>query len=298
MSSPDNEETGGFHSAHDQWDELAVGYALTALEPDELERFVEHLVAFCPQCQRSVDETATVGAELGQALPGPTVLPSDSLRDSVLRAAFAARPAVPQTSADLPSVRSISSAPTSSAHADTPIAARPGTGVHRVTDLSERRARRTARSAGWLVAAAAAVVALVLSVTTVAALHSKSRTSAEASRYQQAITASLTTPGQVVPLKTNTGSNIASVIAHTDSVNLVSLSMTPNAKTSTYVLWGINGKTAGPIALGVFDIDGKHVQSTQVATDSRGYASFTQYAVSREPGRTPPKSPTTIVAES
>ena len=101
-----------------------------------------------------------------------------------------------------------------------------------------------------------------------------------------------------MPLKTNTGSNIASVVAHSNSVSLVSLSMTPNVKTSTYVLWGINGKTAGPIALGVFDIDGKHVQSTQVATDSRGYGSFTQYAVSREPGRTPPAAPTTIVAES
>ena len=299
MSNPGNEEAHDLHaSTHERWDELAVGFALTALEPDEMERFIEHLVAFCPQCQLSVDETASVGAEIGRALPGPVVVPSETLRHSVLSAALAARPAVPQTTADLPPVRSISPAvdrpvaPSEVAPAQT----RMGSGAHRVVDLSERRARRTSRSASWLVAAAAAVVALVLSVATVSALHAKSRNSAELRQYQQAITASLSTAGQVVPLKSESGANIASVVAHNDSVNVVSLDLAPNPKTTTYVLWGISGKTVGPTALGVFDISGTNVQTTQVATDSRGYKSFKQYAVSREPGHTPPPSPTTIVA--
>ena len=301
MNSPDDDQVRVKAGTHDQWDELAVGYALTALEPDEMERFIEHLVAFCPQCQRSVDETATVGAELGQAVPSEIAPPSAGLRDSVLRAALAARPAVPQTSADLPRVRDISPATVPSVIPSTSsdpaiTAPRTGSGAHRVIDLAERRSRRSGRSTSWLVAAAAAVVALVLSVTTVAALHSKSRTSAEASQYHQAIVSALTTPGQVVPLKDESGANIASVVAHSHSVNVVSLSMAPNAKTSTYVLWGISGKTRGPTALGVFDIAGRRVQSAQVATDSRGYKSFTSYAVSREPGRTPPAAPTTIVA--
>ena len=48
---------------------------------------------------------------------------------------------------------------------------------------------------------------------------------------------------------------------------------------------------------GVFDVASDHVQTRQVGTDSRGYAGFTSFAVSREPGHTPPATPTTIVAE-
>ena len=41
------------HTSHEEWDELAVGYALSALEPDELDRFVLHLVDHCRQCSQS-----------------------------------------------------------------------------------------------------------------------------------------------------------------------------------------------------------------------------------------------------
>ena len=68
-SRPNDDQMNEGRTVHDEWDELAVGYALTALEPEEMERFIEHLVAFCPQCQQAVDDTAGVGAELGRALP-------------------------------------------------------------------------------------------------------------------------------------------------------------------------------------------------------------------------------------
>jgi len=316
-SRPNDDHTHEDRSAHDQWDELAVGYALTALEPDEMERFIEHLVSFCSQCQQSVDDTASVGAGLASALPVPIAAPSDGLRDSVLRAAFAARPAVLQTTADFeqtapaddlrqrpdlvaapqPAAASTSDAPSAS---DVPSTSgsRPtrGSGAHRVIDLSERRARRLPRSAGWLVAAAAAVVAVVMSVTAVSSMHSRSRTAAEATNYLRAVQTAVSTSGQVVPLKNTSGANIASVVAHSASVAVVALNMTPNSKSTSYVLWGINGKTKNPIALGVFDVASDHVQTRQVGTDSRGYSGFSSFAVSREPGHTPPATPTTIVA--
>ena len=156
-------------------------------------------------------------------------------------------------------------------------------------DLSERRARRVPRSAGWLVAAAAAVVAVVMSVTAVASMHSRSRTAADAANYLQRgsdrrfhVRSGRAAEGQLpVP-------NIASVVAHPGSVAVVALNMAPNSKSTSYVLWGINGKTKNPIALGVFDVASDHVQTRQVGTDSRGYSGFTSFAVSHEPGHTPP----------
>lgn len=321
-SRPNDDHMNHDSAAHDQWDELAVGYAMTSLEPDEMERFIEHLVSFCPQCQRSVDDTASVGAGLASAMPVPIAPPSDGLRDAVLRAAFAARPAVPQTTADfdlvapvtdlrqhadrvmasvpMPAESDLSSEPDRSGDPVSPSASDPrserGSGAHRVIDLSERRARRLPKSAGWLVAAAAAVVAVVMSVTAVASMHSRSRSSADAANYLKAVQAAVSTSGQVVPLKNNSGANIASVVAHAGSVAVVSLDLAPNSKSSSYVLWGISGKTKDPTALGVFDVASNHLQTRQVGTDSRGYSGFTSFAVSYEKGHTPPPRPTTIVA--
>jgi anti-sigma-K factor RskA len=49
---------------HEQWDELAAGYALHALAPDEETRFVDHL-ATCDECKDSVKDHELVAAQLG-----------------------------------------------------------------------------------------------------------------------------------------------------------------------------------------------------------------------------------------
>jgi Anti-sigma-K factor rskA len=300
-SRPNDDHTHGNRPTHDEWDELAVGYALTALEPDEMERFIEHLVSFCPQCQQSVDDTASVGAELASALPTPIAPPSDALRNAVLSAALAARPAVPQNTADFERIAPVTVLPLREQPASAsapPSATVPasGSGAHRVVDLAERRARRLPRSAGWLVAAAAAVVAVIMSVTTVLSTHSSSRSAADAAGYRQAVETAVGSSGQVVPLKDNSGTSVASVVARSGSVYVVALDMTPNSTSTSYVLWGINGKTKNPTALGVFDVAGKNLETKQVGTDSRGYSGFTSFAVSHEEGHTPPAKPTGIVA--
>jgi anti-sigma factor RsiW len=51
-------------SEHDYWDELAAGYALHGLSPDEQSSFITHL-ATCEACQLSVGEHELVAAQLG-----------------------------------------------------------------------------------------------------------------------------------------------------------------------------------------------------------------------------------------
>lgn len=60
-------------STHEYWDELAAGYALDALEPEEAAEFVEHLNA-CERCRQLVDEHSLVAAQLG-SLAGDDVSP-------------------------------------------------------------------------------------------------------------------------------------------------------------------------------------------------------------------------------
>ena len=49
---------------HDAWDELAAGYALHALEPEEELRFAEHL-ATCDECSALLRDHELVAAQLG-----------------------------------------------------------------------------------------------------------------------------------------------------------------------------------------------------------------------------------------
>ena len=51
-------------TSHEEWDELAAGYALHALEPDEEMRFTEHL-AGCDECTALLREHELVAAQLG-----------------------------------------------------------------------------------------------------------------------------------------------------------------------------------------------------------------------------------------
>jgi hypothetical protein len=292
--SPDKFESAGgdMVNSHDEWDELAVGYALTALEPNELERFVGHLVSFCPDCDVSVHDTETVGAALGAALPVPA--PSEGLRSQVLAAALAARPALPQTSADLNLFeRTTSTAPSIS---EVP---RPVGGAHRVApviDLSQRRKRRpSGERLGWLMAAAAAVVAVALGITTWSATQS----SDNQRNKVDAIAAQLRAPGTVIPLKANggNGANIVTVVAHAGSVAVVASGMDKTPKNSTYVLWGLMTSTSRPVALGVFSVSNSSVHTAQVAADStETYQGFRVFAVSQEPGHTPPSAPTDVLA--
>jgi anti-sigma factor RsiW len=67
---------------HSDYEELAAGFALDALEPDEEQAFQRHLEG-CPSCKASVREFDEVTASL--ALAAPRVEPPASLRAAVRR---------------------------------------------------------------------------------------------------------------------------------------------------------------------------------------------------------------------
>ena len=79
---------GPARGGHEAFDELAVGWALHALEPEDEHVFTAHL-AGCARCARTVAETTDVMSAMATDLP--VAEPSDSLRER-LRAAVEETP--------------------------------------------------------------------------------------------------------------------------------------------------------------------------------------------------------------
>ena len=89
MSEPiDPREQLGEHA---EWDALAVAWALSALDPEDQERFAEHLPG-CTRCTATVRESLYTVADLAYALPDEAPPPSLNAR---LMAAVAAEPRTP-----------------------------------------------------------------------------------------------------------------------------------------------------------------------------------------------------------
>jgi anti-sigma-K factor RskA len=76
---------------HGEWDALAVAWALSALDPEDEERFAEHLPG-CTRCTATVRESLYTVADLAYALPDEAPPPSLKAR---LMAAVAAEPRTP-----------------------------------------------------------------------------------------------------------------------------------------------------------------------------------------------------------
>ena len=72
---------GGAADNHEYWDQLVVGYALHALEPQE-EICVENHVAGCDRCARATAQMQETTTKLAYAVEPMT--PPPALRDAVL----------------------------------------------------------------------------------------------------------------------------------------------------------------------------------------------------------------------
>jgi anti-sigma-K factor RskA len=62
------------NGSHEHWDELAAGYALHALEPDEEQELRVHLRS-CDRCRSTLDEHRLVAAQLGALAEDSDVRP-------------------------------------------------------------------------------------------------------------------------------------------------------------------------------------------------------------------------------
>jgi anti-sigma-K factor RskA len=288
---------------HARFDELAAGYALGALEPEDEWRFRGH-ASECDRCRQALTDYSAVAAALAEA--APDVRPDPQLRARILTAA-ASSPQQPDEAAPQPAGRAFSAEPGSTVAAGPeptdpaaagpdlpgPITAGPGqaepadTPLAPVTDLRSRaRARR-------LKIATAAAAVIVAGAGTWGGL-------AAAGGSPPATTAGCVAASQCtqVVLTAAAGHQVVAgrVVVQGRAVWLRPADLpADDAASQIYVLWQLTGKHT-PLAVGSFDVRAGSHAAIRIGTLAAPYPGTLAFAVSLEHGRTIPASPTRQVA--
>lgn len=251
---------------HAEFEELAAGYVLYALEPADEQRFRWH-AAQCPHCQQVMARFADVAAALADA--APPAEPSAQLGERILTAIQAG----PQPGGP------------GSARLAVP-APRPEALPPEVTPLQPRQRQRRAR---W--AAAAAAAAIVAAGGIWAGL-------AATSGGPPAPLAACAKPHaclQVPLVAAATHREAAKVIVLGREVWMQSVAMTSAPAGHVYVLWQITAAHQ-PRAVGAFNVRAGArgpIRVGNLAAPPLGTAGF---AVSVEHGRTIPATPSHVIA--
>lgn len=301
---------------HEPFEELVVGFALSALEPEDEQEFLRHL-AGCARCERALAQHADTLAHLAYAVEPATPPPSllEGIRRGMAEPPRVAgpaprnepeRPAEPDRAdtAPVPSPAPLAPAPVTPAPvapiadtdaADADAADAPVPALAMGDDLSRARARRQSRrGAAWLSAAAALALVVGLGGWNVALHRQDDRRSSQAGRLTQAVQSLEKGPARTVPLRTREGNGDVSVIAVVQpdwSMSLLVDGLPANDRAKdTYVLWGVDGIT--PRALATFDVSGRTLDvltNVSIPADVRHVPD--SFAVTRETGRVAPPSP-------
>ncbi|WP_448619748.1 anti-sigma factor [Geodermatophilus sp. URMC 65] len=277
---------------HETLDELAVGWALHALEPEDEERFAAHLPT-CPRCRQTVRETADVMGALAGDLP--PVDPPERLRER-LHAAVEDTEQLPRPARGDERTRL---APSAVPDRPAPVYRfePPASGAHRASFPVDAGDPRSSWRRVMPNAFVAAAVAAILALGTWNVVLSSAREEAQAAVAEQAeLVDALLTPGQatIAPL-TADGATVATVVAREGQVQVVTQGLRPNdVQDQTYVVWGTGAGGAAP--LGTFDVTSPQPALRTVVSGPSGLDAYTGYAVSLEPGRSAPPEPSDIVA--
>ncbi len=312
---------------HETFDELAVGWALHALEPEDEAVFGPHL-ARCPRCARTVAETSEVMAALATDLPPAE--PSDRLRDRL-------RDAVERTE-QLPPPAGAGPAPAALPGRAVPGDAVPGdvvpgdvvpgdavpagetAGGRRRTDVPPAGATAAGRAATGFPgyrppggdgtagarsvwrrvlpnALVAAAVAAILALGTWNVVLGTARDEARTAAAEQSeVLDALLQPGRaaIAPL-VDDGRPVATVVARDGRLDVVTQGLRVNDRSlTTYVVWGMTGD--GPVALGTFDVETPQTAVETIGSTATGLDDYDVYAISLEPGRRAPAEPSSVVA--
>lgn len=297
--------------------EQSVGWAVHALEPAEEAEAAAHLPT-CKECRELVRETEEVLAMLGS---------SDEMFEppAGLRAGLLARVAVTPQHATLPLPSLGASAPPTTATAaqadptppqphpsaepqhpsveperppeperqPEPVRATPDRAPSEPSDAPLAGRRR------WRLALVAAAVAVALGIGGVAIRTAalEQQRAPETSQAQQlaSLVSELRTPGaKAAMLAPPNGAPVAAVVVADGKRELVTVGMMANpTSTHTYVLWGLG--IGPPRPLGAFDVT-EGTTGPRVLGPASAAENFTGYAISLEPGRSAPGSPTQVVA--
>jgi hypothetical protein len=283
---------GGDHAL---FDELAVGWALHSLEPEDEALFARHLPD-CARCARTASETSEVMAALAADLPGaePSARLGERLRAAVDRTEQVRLPAAGAAPdlADLDDFDEV---------VPQPAPPRRATGFPHYEQIgSAGPPARTPwqRLLPSVLVAAAVVVILALGTWNV--MLSEARTSAETAAQQQSqVVDRLLQPGQatIARLSDESGHEVAAVVARPGAVQVVADGLAVNDRTRfVYVVWGM--RDSGAVPLGTFDVVRTQMDLRTVgSTDESGLDGYKAYAISLERGRTEPTVPSQVVAQ-
>jgi hypothetical protein len=262
----------GPEADHARLGELAAGYALHALDPQEEAEFLRHLPD-CPECQDALAGYTEVTAALADSWPDSVPAEPDRQLGERIAAAIAAE---------------AGSAP--------PRPAAPGSGsppdpagpAGSVPSLDEHRRRRRMRAV-IATAAAAAVVAAGAVWGGLAA--SGGPPAAPAAGCAQAGTCR-----EVVLTGAGSRHPAARVVVSGTTAWLEPAGLkADDPGRQIYVLWQITGKHT-PVAVGSFQVSGHHGQPVRVGSLAVPYHSTWAFAVSIERGPTIPATPSRPVA--
>jgi Anti-sigma-K factor rskA len=289
---------------HGAFDELAVGWALHALEPEDEAVFALHLPD-CARCARTVAETSDVMAALATDLPAAEPSPElrERLRAAVERTEQEQHPAAPELPFAAPPGRAVADtweqrllqSGTTPSGAERRAPGFPLYDPRRAPGAGDGRPtwRRMAPSA--LVAAA---VAAVLGLGTWAVVLGDDRDRAQSVVAEQTqIMDALLQPGHatIAPVSDTAGHRVATVVARNGQVQVVTSGLgVNNVFTTTYVVWGM--RAGSPVALGTFDVVQPQMDLRTVGSEQTGLDDYTAYAISLEPGRQAPTAPSDVVA--
>lgn len=256
---------------HVRFDELAAGYALYALDPDEVLVFLRH-ARQCGRCQRSLADYADVTAAIADLAPAAEPSPQLAARIMATAAGGLApgeQPASPAQAPALPGERP--------GHPG-------GRPAGRVLPLHGRRSRLAIAAA----VAAAAVIAGGATWGGLAATGAGSPpTLADCVRAHQC--------AEVVLTAAATHRTAAKVIVRDGVVYMEPAAMGANPGDEIYVLWQLTGAHT-PLAVGSFDVrPGAHAP-VRIGGLAAPYRKTWAFAVSLEHGRTIPATPSRPVA--
>ncbi|MGH3918201.1 MAG: anti-sigma factor domain-containing protein [Pseudonocardiaceae bacterium] len=247
--------------------ELAVGWALHALEPAEESLVATHMPD-CPACTRTVTETEEVCATLGLSVP--EVIPSAELEQRVLAVAIdrEAAPVVPSPSPLPP----------------------PTPPARHITESWRSRPGLLAMAAALVLVAAVGV----LGVRVVQLSDERNQAASQVTAISEAVHRAADPAAVRVPLVTEGGGAVGMVLASPGGVAVVATRLPDNrVADEIYVLWGLSDRP--PTALTAFDV-APDVAGLHAVPSAKGAGNFTGYAVSLEPGRRTPATPTKVLA--
>jgi anti-sigma-K factor RskA len=256
---------------HGRYDELAAGYAVHALDSDEVLLFVRH-ARQCGRCQRSLADYADVNAALAELAPAAE--PSPELAERIIAVATG-----DLVSGDPRAIRSTSDV----TRPDEP-RSRPSPPV---LPLRRRRPRLVR------VAAAAAAAAVIIGGGIWGGLAATSEGGTAPPSLAECVRSHRC--AEVVLTAAATHRAAAKVIVRDGVAYMEPAAMSANPGDEIYVLWQLTGAHT-PLAVGSFDIKPGTHGPVRIGGLAAPYRSTWAFAVSLEHGRTIPPKPSHPIA--